>query len=76
MKMWAAQFRFLCCATVRFLCVLQIFYAREFRKQLDKSDTYLDLCSLLCEMMEQFNVRVILDGLDELEDRLCPLVLF
>lgn len=45
------------------------FYALEFRKRLDNADTYSDLCSLLCSMVERFNVRIILDGLDDLEDR-------
>ena len=45
------------------------FYALEFRKRLDNTDTYSGLCSLLCSMVERFNVRIILDGLDDLEDR-------
>lgn len=45
------------------------FYAMEFRKRLDNADTYSGLCSLLCSMVERFNVRIILDGLDDLEDR-------
>ena len=37
--------------------------------RLDQADAYANVCSLLIEMVFQFNVRIILDGLDELENR-------
>ena len=45
------------------------FHSLDFRKRLDNTDSYSGLCQLLCGMVERYNVRVILDGLDELEDR-------
>jgi hypothetical protein len=44
-------------------------HAKYFRQRLDQADAYANVCSLLIEMVLQFNVRIILDGLDELENR-------
>ena len=64
----------LCSPSIIFVFIHQFLFclqghAKYFRQRLDQADAYANVCSLLIEMVFQFNVRIILDGLDELENR-------